>query len=117
MSWFFDEIGQLCAKYFATFEIIFCEGRESETFMGGVVIISTMEDIQLQPVLGRTFLLPFHLITCYQIMKIETSVQAFGAMLFQRSQQIIQMHYSSFTNDILDELQNLLIEVPTYVST
>ena len=39
---FFDEIGQLCAEFFAALEIIYRRVRKSETFMGGVIVISTM---------------------------------------------------------------------------
>ena len=90
---FVDEIGQLRAGCFATREIIFFQVRESDTFMGGIIVISIMDHSQLQPASGRPFLISSHLITCYMIMKLETLVRAFGDMLFQRLQQIIQMHY------------------------
>ena len=49
------------------------------------------------------------------MVNLETCVRAFGDMPFQRLQQIIQMHYSSYTDNILDELQQLLNDVPSYV--
>ena len=54
---FFDEIGQLPAEIFAAIEIILLRVRDSNKFMGGVIIISTIDNTQLQPVSGRPFLL------------------------------------------------------------
>ena len=54
---FFDEIGQLPAEIFATIEIILRRVRDSNEFMGGVIIISTMDHTQLKPVAERLFLL------------------------------------------------------------
>ena len=86
---FFDEIGQLCADFFAALEIICFRLRESETFMGGVIVMSTMYHTQLQPVSGSLFLLLSNMITCYKMVKLETCVRLFGDMPFQRLRQII----------------------------
>ena len=86
-------------------------------FMGDVILISTIDHKQPQPVSGIQLLLLSHLIIYYKMMKVETYVRTFGDMIFQRLQKIIQMHYSSFTDDILDELRKLLNEVPTYTNT
>ena len=68
---FFDEIGQLPAEIFAAIEIILRRVPDSNEFMGGVIIISTMDHTQLQPVAGRPFLLSLYVITCFKMVKLE----------------------------------------------
>ena len=87
---FFDEIGQLPVELFSAIEIILCRIRQSTVFMGGVIIISTMDHTQLQPVNGRPFLLSTHVITCFKMVKLRTSVRATGDQDFQRLQQNYQ---------------------------
>ena len=113
---FFDEIGQLPAEIFAAIEIILRRVRDSNEFMGGVIIISTMDHTQLQPVSGRQFLLSSYVITCFKMVKLETSVRASRDIPFQRLQQIVRMHYSKYTEfpGLLDELRDFLRNVPTH---
>ena len=114
---FFDEIGQLPAELFSAMEIIFRRIRKNNIFFGGVVIISTMDHTQLQPVKGRPFLLSTHVITCFKMVKLEACVRAAGDKYFQRLQEITRIHYSCFDNDsdLLEEFKSLLRNVPTYV--
>ena len=102
-------------RIFAVLEIIFHIVRKSETFVGGVIVISTMGHTQLQPVSGSPFLILYNIITCYTIVKLETCVRSFGDMRFQLFQQIIQISQNSFTNDILDKIWQVLNNVPSYV--
>ena len=114
---FFDEIGQLPAEIFAAIEIILRRVRDSNEFMGGVIIISTMDHTQLQRVSGRPFIISSYVITCLNMVKLETSVRASIDIPFQRLKQIVRMHYSKYTEfpGLLDELRELLRTVPTYV--
>ena len=115
---FFDEIGQLPAETFSAIEIILRRVRKNDIFLGGVLLISTMDHTQLQPVTGRPFLLSTHVITCFKMIKLQKSVRASGDLRFQRLQEIIRMHYSKYIEkpELLDELRLLLKEVPTYVT-
>ena len=76
-----------------------------------------MDHTQLKPVEGRPFLLSTHVITCFKMFKLETSVRAVGDTPFQRLQKVLSMHYIKFTDkpELLDELRGLLHTVPTYV--
>jgi len=114
---FFDEIGQLPAELFSAIEIIFRRIRKNNIFLEGVVIISTMDHTQLQPVKGRPFLLSTHVITCFKMVKLEACVRAARDKDFQRLQEITRMHFSCFDNDsdLLEEFKSLLRNVPTYV--
>ena len=116
---FLDEIGQLPAEMLSTIDIILRRARNTDIFMGGVIIISTMDHTQLQPINGRPFLLSTHVLTCFKMVKLHTSVRASGDMHFQRLQAIIRMHHSQYIDhpELLDELRVLLHNVPTYVPT
>ena len=91
--------------------------RNTNVFMGGVVVISTMDHTQLQPVKGRPFLLSTHVITCFKMVKLETCVRAAGDKDFQRLQEITRMHFSCFNDEtqLLNEFRDLLHNVPTYI--
>ena len=73
----FDEIGQLSAEDFAVIDIILRHVRESDVVFGGILILSTMDHTQLQPVVGRPFLLSTLVVTCFRMAKLETSVRLF----------------------------------------
>ena len=108
---FLDEIGQLSAEMLSVLDIILRKTRDSNIFMGGILIISTMDHTQLQPVEGRPFLLSSHVITCFKMIKLQSSVRASDDIELQRIIQIASMHYSAYVDD-----PELLVEFRTLVS-
>ena len=70
--------------------------------------------MQLQPVCGRLFILSYLVITCFKKVKSETSVRCAGDAPFEQLQHILILHYSFYTTDIIRELRQLLIDLPTY---
>ena len=115
---FIDEIGQLPAEALSTIEIILRRIRNnSNVFMGGVVIISTLDHTQLKPVKGRPFLLSSHLIINFKMPKLETSVCAIANCSLQKIQKIISSRYNQFTENLnlLSELRDPLHDVPRYI--
>ena len=91
---FLDEIGQLPVEVLSTLDIILQRVRNTDIFMGGVIIISTMDHTQLQPINGIPFLISTQFITCFKILKLQSPVRADGDVDFQQLQAIIRMHYS-----------------------
>ena len=83
-----DEIGQLSAEMLSVLDMILRRIRENNIFMGGILVISTMDHTQLQPVQGRPFLLSSNTISCFNMVKLKTSVRAAGDPSFQRIQEI-----------------------------
>ena len=79
---FLDEIGQLPAKMLSTLVIILQRARNTDIFMGGVIIISTMDHTQLQPINGGSFLPSTHVISCFKMAKLQSSVCAAGDVDF-----------------------------------
>ena len=62
----------------STLGIILRRVRNTDIFMGGVIIISTMDHTQLQPINGRPFLLSTHVVTCFKMVKLQSSVRDAG---------------------------------------
>ena len=116
---FIDEIGQLSSELLAVIEIILRRIRDNNIFMGGAIIISTIDHTQLQPVQGRPFLTSSHVITCFNMVKLSTSVRAAGDINLQRIQEIARMHYSEYEKnpELIDEFKNLLLNTCTFVPT
>ena len=112
---FLDKIGELPARMLSTLNIIMRRVRNTDIFMVGVIIINKMDHTQLQPINGRTFLLSTHVITCFKMVKIQSSVRAAVDVDFQRLQAIVRMHYSQYIEhpELLDDLRLLLRNVPT----
>ena len=71
---FIDEIGQVPAELLSVIDIILRRIRNSQIVFGGVLVIGTMDHTQLQPVTGRPLLLSSLIITCFVMVKLETSV-------------------------------------------
>ena len=116
---FLDEIGQLPAEMLSTLDIILQRVLNTDIFMVGVIIISTMDHTQLQPINGRSFLLSTHVISCFKMAKLQSPVRVAGDVDFQKLQAIIRMHYSHYIEhpELLDNLRVILRNVPTYVQT
>ena len=116
---FLDEISQLPSEMLSTLSIILRRVRNTDIFIGGVIIISTMDHTQLQHINGRAFTISTQVITCFKMVTLQLSVQADGDVDFQRLQEIIHMHYSKYIEypELLGDLRVLLCNFPTYVQT
>lgn len=114
---FVDEIGQLPAELVSVIDIILRRIWDSQVVFGGVLIIGTMDHTQLQPVSGRPFLLSSLIVTSFKMVKVETPVRCSGDTNFIQLQEIIRLHHSKSTDDILTKLHILLENVPTYVDS
>ena len=69
---FIDKIYQLPAETLSTIEIILRRmHNNSNVFMGDIIFISTLDHTQLKPVKGHPFLLSSHIITNFEMAKIE----------------------------------------------
>jgi hypothetical protein len=114
---FLDEIGQLSSELLAVLDIIFRRVKDTNIFLGGVIIIGTIDHTQLQPVQGRPFLTSSHVISCFKMTMLSTSVRASNDPNFQRIQEIARMHYQKYTENpsLLDEFKDLLSATCTFV--
>ena len=65
---FADELGQLSSEEIAVYYYILREVRGSTSFMGGILMIGTLDVLQIQPVDGRPFLLFHSIIACIKMI-------------------------------------------------
>ena len=84
----FDEMDQSSAEILATFDITFRKIRNSNIYMGGVLIIFSINNTQIQPIWGHPFLISCHIISCFKMVTLENSVQASNAGLLKCIQKI-----------------------------
>ena len=89
---FIDEFEQVSAEQLCTIDIILRKIRKSQTPLGGVLILCTMDHTQLQPIKQLLILTSSMMITCFQDVRLEHSVRACSDIQFQRLQAITRMN-------------------------
>ena len=114
---FFDEMGQISAEFLATFDIILRKVRNSNIYMGGTLMIFTMDHTQIQPIKGHPFLISCHVIPCFKMVNLCHSVRASGDILFKRIQEIARYNYRKFAEEpeLIEEFISLCSEHLTFV--
>ena len=85
---FIDELGQKSAQQIATIDIIMRKLRNSQLPFGGILIIGSMDNSQIQPIDQLPFLTSSMVLTCFQAIKLQHSVRAYGDIDFQRLQEL-----------------------------
>ena len=110
-----DELGQVSAESIAVLDIICRRVRDSTAFMGGILIVATMDAGQLHPVDGRPPLLSPHMLTCFLFQRLTQSVRACNDAPFRRIQDISRMQPRLITQAILEEFCTLVENHCTFV--
>ena len=114
---FLDEIGQISTELLCIMDIILRRIRDNDIFMGGILVIGTLDHKQLPPVQGHPFLTSPHVFSSYEFSMLKKSVRANGDPNHQRVQEIIRTHRSRHTKEVLEELEILISEYYTFVET
>ena len=83
---FCDEMGQMPAELLSTVDIILRRVRECNTYLGGLLLIFTIDHTQIQPVEGRPFLTSSHMVPCFKTVALEESVRAASDLRLKRLQ-------------------------------
>ena len=106
---FFDEMGQVSDVTLAMIDIVLRKVRNSNVYMGGVLIIFSMDHTQIQPLTGRPFLTSCHIVPCFRTVALELSVRASTDDAFVRIQQIARMSYRKLNEHphLVDEFISL----------
>ena len=73
---FCDELGQSTAEGIAVIDIILRKLRNNNIYLGGVLTIFTMDHTQISPFESKPFLTSSHVIPCFRMVVLETSVRA-----------------------------------------
>lgn len=116
---FFDEMGQVSAEMLNILDMVLREIRGSNVYMGGVLIIFTMDHTQIQPIKGRPFLTSCNMISSFRMVSLEKSVRASGDPKFMRLQQIARYNYKVLQEKphLVDEFVQLCRETLTFAET
>ena len=116
---FFDEMGQVSDVMLSILDIILRKVRNSNVYMGGVVIFFPMDHTQIQPINGRPFLTSCHIIPCFKAVSLEHSVRAATDHAFIRIQKIARMNYREFERnpELVNEFVTLCSNNLTFVDT
>ena len=114
---FLDEIGQISTELLCIMDIILRRIRDNDIFMGGILVIGTLDHKQLPPVQGHPFLTSPNVFSSYEFSMLKKSVCANGDSNHQRVQEIIRTHRSRHTKEVLEELEFLISEYYTFVET
>jgi hypothetical protein len=106
-----DEMGQVSAEFLSIIDIIMRRLRSNNIFLGGLLIICTLDHTQIQPVKGRPFLTSTHIIPCFKMVSFVNSIRASGDAAFQKIQELARFNYIIFEEepDLIDEFVRLLV--------
>ena len=112
-----DEIGQLPADFLATIDMILRRLRDNNLYLGGVLIICTLDHMQIQAFKNRPLLTSTHIITCFVMVALRNSVRAGNDLNFQRIQEIIRYDHKKVQEEpeLVDELIDLCSRYLTFV--
>lgn len=104
-----DEIGQLSADFVAVLDIILRRLRDNSLYLGGVLVISTLDHTQIQSIDSRPFLTSSNLIPCFKMVALKLSVRAAADPFHFRIQQIARFNNKKLDNhpELIDEFLDL----------
>jgi predicted GIY-YIG superfamily endonuclease len=114
-----DESGTLSAAIFSALDIIMRRIRGSSTWMGGMLIITTIDDKQLKPVKGYPMLLSPHILTCFRVAILRQSVRSSDDINQQRVIEISRMSERVLNAELplVDEVVELVSSHCTFVDS
>ena len=115
---FVDEFAQTSAEMLGVLDIILRRIKKSNTYMGGTLIIFTMDHLQTTPIKERPLLVSSQIIPCFQMIALKFSVRAADDPLFRRIQEIARMTHTELMeedNDYIQEFIDLVSENCTFV--
>ena len=104
-------MGQLPADLLAAVDIILRRLCENSLYLGGLLVICTLDHLQIQLIESRPFLILMHIISCFSMVKLQISVRASNDPSFQRIQEIVR-----FSQKKLQEHPELIEEFITLCS-
>jgi GIY-YIG catalytic domain len=113
----FDEFGAVPAELISVMDIILRRSRSSGCFMGGLLLIPTMDAMQLYPVDGIHPLLSSHTITCFLYLKLQHSVRAAQDASLQRIQKITRLFPQQLDDNIKEEFLQLVSTKFTFIDS
>ena len=93
---FVDELGQLSASMVAVLDLVMRKIRNSSLFMGGLLIVGTIDQCQLRPIKGLPFLLSPFVLTTFSMGLLKIYVRCAECKHLQSMNEIARL----YTNDM-----------------
>jgi predicted GIY-YIG superfamily endonuclease len=112
-----DEAGQNPAQLLATCDIIMRKLRGSDLFFGGVLLLCTLDHLQLRPIKGLPFLLSPHIVTCFEMVQLKHLVRSSQDPPLQQIIDICRMSKQDYNSAVIAELKTLMTENCTWVDS
>jgi hypothetical protein len=114
---FIDELGQLSSELMVTLDIILRKLHSNSIYIGGVLVVFTLDHTQIQPYDARPFLTSTNLISCFRMVLLTTSVRAANDNALQRVQEISRypFWYLVANPEVVEEFLSLVINNFTFV--
>jgi DNA polymerase III delta prime subunit len=85
---FIDECGQISAELLSVLDIILRKVRGSDLFMGGILIIGTIDQMQLRPIKGLPFLLSPYVLTTFCMTVLKQYVRCADCLVLQQLNEL-----------------------------
>ena len=65
---FLDEVGQISSELLTCLDLILRKLRNNNIFLGGLLLICTLDHKQLQPINGKPFLVSPMVLSCFEFI-------------------------------------------------
>ena len=115
---FLDELGQVSSEMLAVLDIILRKVRNSNTYLGGLLIIGTLDHKKFPPISGRLFMTSLHILTSFEFIVLLHSVRTSCDPEFQRLQNIARLHPRCYEGypQLIEEFKGLILRVCTFIN-
>ena len=110
-------LGQLSADFIAVIDIILRRLRNNCLYLGGVLLICTLDHTQIQSIENRPFLTSSNIIPMFTMVSLEHSVRAANDPAFFRIQQICRYDYHKLETEpqLIEEFRQLCSDHLSFV--
>jgi predicted GIY-YIG superfamily endonuclease len=116
---FVDECGQVSAELLSVLDIVIRKIRDSSLFMGGVLLIGTIDQVQLRPINGLPFLLSPYILTTFSLTVLKEYVRCAKCNVLQEMNELARTFPRSKEEfrKVRDRLKYLMSRYCTFVDT
>lgn len=111
----FDEFGQLSAELLDVQDVILRRVRGNNNFMGGVLIVSTIDFCQLKPIEGRPPIMSPLILGNFLLARLQHSVRAAKDQGLMRIQKLSRLMPSQYTAPLIQEFEGLCLKTFTFI--
>jgi len=112
-----DETGNIPAEILSVMDIVLRYIRNSNKPFGGLLIIATMDNLQIEPPTGRHPLLSSLFISTFMFFRLSECVRAANDPHWRRVQEITRYPPHMLTDEVKEEFINLLVNHCTWVKS